>query len=284
MKAYLDGARQILIDGTWKPNRTGVRTKYISGLMLSHNMSEGFPLLTTKKMNLQNIAVELEFFIHGLRDKKWLQERGCHIWDPWCNPAIVPYSTDEETKKLMREEPDLGPIYGYMWRRWPTSDFNAAGSQIDQFDNVVKMLQKNPLDRRMVVSAWNPEYLSNMALPPCHFAWQAISDGEKLDLIWDQRSCDYAVGVPYNLAQYALLLLLLAKHSGLRPNKVVGMLHDVHLYEDQIDLMYQQCERTPYFLPTLSVTHNGDIYSWQHNQVYLQNYKCHPFIKYPVAV
>jgi thymidylate synthase len=283
MKAYIDGAREILENGTWKPNRTGVRTKYISGYMLSHKMAEGFPLLTTKKMNLQNIAVELEFFIRGLTRKDWLQARDCHIWDPWCSPREVTYGNDEETKKKMHDCLELGPIYGSMWRYWP-APMKAFDTYIDQFDNVVEMLQKNPLDRRMVVSAWNPEYLDEMALPPCHFAWQVISDGEKLDLIWDQRSCDYAVGVPYNLAQYALLLLLLAKHAGLVPNKVVGMLHDVHLYEDQIDLMMTQVERVPYFLPLLTLTHNGNIYDWTYDQIYLSGYRYHPFIKYPVAV
>ena len=247
-------------------------------------MSEGFPLLTTKKMNLQNVAAELEFFIKGLRDKRWLQARGCHIWDPWCNPACVPYGTDEESKRKMREEPDLGRIYGVQWRKWML-DSEDSRNYIDQFANVVNMLQKNPLDRRMIVSAWNPQDMDCMALPPCHFAWQVISAGEVLDLIWDQRSCDYAIGVPYNLAQYALLLMLLAKHAGLVPRKVVGMLHDVHLYENQIALLQEeQLTRTPYFLPEVDLLHNGNIYDWKYNAILLRNYKFHPFIKYPVAV
>ena len=283
MKTYLDCAREILIAGSWKQNRTGVRTQYLTGQMLTHQMSLGFPLLTTKKMNFTNVAIELEFFIRGLRNKRWLQERDCHIWDAWCNPVVVPYGNDDESKKKMAAEPDLGLIYGVMWRRWPCDERDAS-SYIDQFKNVVDTLQKNPMDRRMIVSAWNPEYLNAMALPPCHFAWQVLSDGQKLDLVWYQRSCDFPVGVPYNMASYGLLLELIAQHVNMIPNRLVGFLADSHIYENQIDLMFKQCEREPRSLPRLSLTHNGNIYDWTYKDATILDYDPHPFIKYPVNV
>jgi len=199
MQTYLDILSKILKDGKEKPNRTGIDTLSISGYMFEHDMSKGFPLLTTKKMGLKNIAAELEFFIKGLSDKQWLKDRNCHIWDSWCNPKALQKrvgSYHEQFKKhpskelqlqWQLEENDLGPIYGVQWR-----SFN--GGDVDQLSNAIYMLKNYPTNRRIVISAWNPEQIYSMALPPCHYSFQLLSDGVTLDLLWNQRSVDTFLG------------------------------------------------------------------------------------------
>lgn len=297
MKAYLDLIKTIIEapDSAWKGNRTGIRAKSISGYMLEHDMSEGFPLLTTKSVPLKLIAVELEFFIKGLKDKQWLKDRGCHIWDDWCNPKKVPYGNDEETKAKMAAENDLGYIYGCQWRRFngvdsAESDIDKHDSKAvgyDQFKSVVDKLHNNPADRRMIVSAWNPNQLDEMALPPCHLLWQVVVTGENYDTLnlnWYQRSCDTPLGIPFNIASYALLLKLLAMEAGMKEGRLCGMLGDVHIYENQFEIAKQQLEREPYPLPQLEIPGFTNIYEWTYEQRKLINYQHHPKLDFPIAV
>ena len=293
MKAYTDMLKEILEYGEWSDNRTGVRTKKLTGIMFKHDMREGFPLLTTKKMNLKMIATELEFFVKGLTDKKWLQDRGCHIWDEWCNPKKVPYDYDDETKAKMKAETDLGVVYGFQWRNFGGGSFaervngkilsgNETGA--DQLLNILTTLQKNPNDRRMICSAWNPNALDSMALPPCHLLWQVLSNGKDIDLIWYQRSCDMFLGVPYNIASYALLLELIANSIGMKPRRLIGCLADAHIYENHQEQIDLQLSREPKSLPTLYLPENADILTWTADNFTLDNYDPHPFIKAPIAV
>ena len=185
MKQYLDIVDGILSEGELKHNRTGVDTVAIAGATFEHDMSVGFPLLTTKKMAHKSVRVELEGFIKGITDKKWYQERGCKIWDEWCNPQKVPYGHDDKTKRKMFEERDLGPIYGFQWRHfnapYDNYDTDYSGKGIDQLSNVTDSLRKNLNDRRMVVSAWNPIQIGQMALPPCHYGFQVTVINDKLN-------------------------------------------------------------------------------------------------------
>ena len=306
MQSYLDMLEYVKENGKWENNRTGIRRLSIHGYMFTHYMKNGFPLLTTKKMSLKNIAVELEFFIKGLSDKRWLQERGCHIWDSWGNPQNVnkKYNnfiningfkkyTDEILKNvkkdIQREETDLGSIYGVQWRYWKDYYFNNTSYEIDvdiidQLKNAIEIIKKDPTNTQQVISAWNPSDIPNMALAPCHFAFQLLSDGENLDLIWFQRSCDLFLGIPYNIASYALLLMLIAKEVNLKPNKLIGSFSDLHLYENQLNQTNEQLYRIPYDLPNVNVLNFKSIYDWEYKDLELTNYKYYLSIKADVAV
>lgn len=443
-KQYLDLMNRILNDGIIKENRTGINTIAVPPTMIQHNMSDGFPLLTTKKMGIKSISAELEFFIKGKTDKKWLKDRKCNIWNEWCTPLKVPASIDDkERKSIQAKTNDLGPIYGYNWRNfnktyqplqelpdnieanfhggfinikketeftilWKTmisrcydkthqqyklfgakgdyvcdrwlvysnfledvknikgyefstiskhenidliknsreyslknvfwtkvknydydepivaidpngneflfSDIESCAyntpfsvSQIenilnktrlngwsfekttdeqiyDQFDSIVEKLKSNPDDRRMLCSAWNPQQLSEMALPPCHFVFGVQVLGGKLNLWWAQRSVDVFLGLGYNIASYALLLKLLAKESGLEEGILTGFLSDVHIYENHIEQVKTQLEREPYNLPELNITNFTSIYDWEYTDVELSDYTSHPRIKADVAI
>ena len=464
MKAYIEIVKRV-IDApihAWKKNRTGVPTKSIVGAMFQHDMNDGFPLLTTKKMPFGVIAVELEGFLKGITDKRWYQDRGCHIWNQWSNPTILPdYSSDEERKSLMLQYDDLGPIYGYQWRyqgkryipkpelektlvpnvynvaygwngnlsdiqkklksTWYSmirrcyspkdKDYSHYGGQgvyvvndwlnfsnfandvqflpnwerkvkdwnkysldkdslglyyygpdscvwadsktqsrhrvnihpfmaispdgkryiyhiikdaadelgldntmisdvlngnyrhhrgwqfirlpyrkrgdngVDQLVDLIEKLKHDPFSRRLLVSAWNVAELDQMALPPCHFAWQMIVSGdERLNLIWYQRSVDVALGLPFNIASYGLLLTLLAKEVGREPGILTGMLADVHIYANHYLGLDLQVHRDPLPLPRLNIPKFVDIFSWQHRQLSLSNYTFYPPIKYEIAV
>ena len=276
MKAYLDIVEKVLSDGSWKENRTGIRALGISGAMFEHDLALGFPALTTKRLAFKQVAIELEFFIKGLTDKKWLQERGCHIWDEWCNPDLVPPElSNEERKKFQRESDDLGPIYGSQWR-------NFHG--VDQLKGVVETLHSNPNDRRMVVSAWNPPQHYEMALPPCHVLWQVIVTGDgKLNLNWYQRSVDSMLGLPFNIASYALLLELLARQVGKPVGKLCGFLGDVHIYENHINQAKVQILRDPLPLPKLELTGEKNIFDWTHVEAHLLNYKHHGKLEFEMS-
>src|SRR3989338_8968999 len=234
MKSYLDIVRNVLDRGERKANRTGIDALTVAGVMFEHDMAQGFPLLTTKKMPFRLIATELESFIKGTTDKQWLQERNNHIWDEWAQPGKAPYGHDEESKRRMREERDLGPVYGFHWRHFNAPythhDVNYTGQGIDQLHQLVQTLKTNPSDRRMIVCAWNPSMLHQMALPPCHYAFQVTVINDRLNLLWNQRSVDTMLGLPFNIASYGLLLHLLAKESNLKEGKLIGQLGDVHIY------------------------------------------------------
>lgn len=281
MKEYLDILQQVLDEGERKPNRTGIDTFSLSGAMFRHDMRKGFPLLTTKRMPPKTIFAELEGFIKGITDKTWYQKRGCNIWNEWCNPTIVPYGNDEATKARMAAEPDLGPIYGYQWR-------NFNGSGVDQLKNALETLKHNPTDRRMIISAWNPIQLSEMALPPCHFCFHLLSDGKFLDLCWSQRSVDTFLGLPFNIASYAMLLTLIAKEVHMIPRYLVGHLDDVHIYENHLEQVREQLSRKPFELPTIEILNSDgndwSIFDWEYTDFNLINYQHHPTIKAPVAV
>lgn len=271
-------------------------------------------------MGLKNIATELEFFLRGITDKKWLQDRKCHIWDEWANPIKVEQQynlktqllewdgartlSDEQKRtirnSLMDSERDLGPIYGFQWRhfggeyQWdnkridknPEDNFNPKNAGVDQVKNAITKLKENPNDRRILVSAWNPTAIPQMALPPCHMMHQLIVRDGKLSLIWTQRSCDMFLGIPYNIASYALLLLLYAKESGLKPDTLKGELHDAHIYTNHIPQVKEQLKRTPYKLPTVEIpdTNWKGMLNWSANNGFvLKDYICHEKLSAAVA-
>ena len=436
MKQYLDLLQNVLDNGKRKSNRTGTDTISISGSMLEFDMSTGkFPLLTTKKMGLKTIFSELEMFIKGITDKKFLQERNSHIWDAWCNPQKVPYSTNKEQQKLMEAETDLGPIYGFNGNYWDAGQeyyvpvkrrllkvsqeqmlgdnegiyispwdssvyaaqymfreralvecshyketygediFNRLvdiysklirtdtilpykwayignfisdctkmpgwvgflrnpdnyvldntyyGSNgyslntcvwmpieeqdhyrvldrgnntdtlqrfplpINQLQNVIDTLKTDPTSRRMVVTYWNPALMPQMALPPCHYCFEFLSDGESVDLIFNMRSVDCFLGMPFDIAHYAMLLLLVCHQVHKKPGKLIGFFADTHIYVNHIDQVKEQLSRTPFESPEVKITNaegkDWTIWDWKYTDFTLENYQSHPAIKAPVAV
>lgn len=303
---YLDICREILDKGVKKENRTGTDTRALFSKTIRHDMSEGFPLLTTKKVPFKTMKVELEGFIKGITSKKWFQDRGCKIWNEWCNPQKVSYGTDEFTQQKMREEDDLGPcIYGASWRNFhdplnkpkptSTSKFKSFwlktffgkkpfGQKIDQLKNIVETLKTNPNDRRMICTAWNPLGLKHTALPACHVMFIVnVLDG-KLNLTWTQRSVDWMLGCPFNIASYALLLHLLAKEAGLEEGELVGNFVDVHLYENHVNQVKEQLSRNLKDLPKVDTKNFTSIFDWDYQDTELIGYEPHPSIKAPVAI
>lgn len=264
----------------------------VQGLLLDvffeHDMSDGFPLLTTKKVPFRLVAQELQFFINGITDKEWLRSKNNHIWDEWCSPDKVPYGHDEETQKAMMEESCLGPVYGFQWRHFGAkyidhkTDYTGQG--VDQLQNVIDTLKTNPNDRRMFVSAWNPVDLPRMALPPCHLSWQVTVTGDKLNLMWNQRSVDTMAGCPFNIASYALLLHLLAKETGFKEGRLCGFFGDTHIYLNHLEQANLQINRKPYKLPTIETLNFTSIFNWQWSDTKVIDYKHHPYIKLKIAV
>ena len=221
------------------------------------------------------------FFIQGLTDKQWLKDRNCHIWNEWHNPQ----SNDDN---------DLGPIYGYQWRNFggyspanddsKKNDLHQHSTGCDQLKQLVEQLKSNPNDRRMLVSAWNPLDLPFMALPPCHVLFHLVALDGKLNLTWFQRSCDLMLGIPFNLASYSLLLHLLAKESNLKTGKVIGMLSDVHIYENHLEQAKKQLKNKPLPLPEIQTEPFTNIFAWKHSDTKLINYQSHDKIVYPIAI
>ncbi|MBU0596869.1 thymidylate synthase [Patescibacteria group bacterium] len=290
MQSYLNIIKHILENGTKKDDRTGTGNIAVAGVMFEHDMSLGFPLLTTKKTPFRLVASELEFFIKGLTDKEWLKERNNHIWDEWCSPKKVPYGHDEETKKKMMDERDLGPIYGFQWRHFNADyqnyDSDYSGQGIDQLKNLVDMLKTKPTDRRMIVSAWNPTKINEMALPPCHYSFQVTVIDGQLNLLWNQRSVDSMLGLPFNIASYALLLHLLAKETRLKEGRLVGFLADTHIYSNHVEGAKEQLTRDPnkYSLPKIETENFTSIFDWQYTDSKIIGYESYPRIKFEIAV
>lgn len=290
MKAYQKIVRKVIDEGIRKENRTGTDTIAIPGTMFEHDMAEGFPLLTTKFVPFGVVAAELEFFIKGITDKKWLQDRGCHIWDEWCNPQKVPYGHDEETQKRMMEERDLGPIYGWQYRHFGKcyqgheKDHFSQIAGVDQLEQLIETLKFNPNDRRMIVSAWNPLDLHSMALPPCHLLFQVTVINGRLNLLWNQRSVDVGLGLPFNAASYGLMLCLLAMEANLEPGKLVGFLGDTHIYENHIPGLEMQLARQPLTLPRLRTQDFTSIFEWEYTDSSMKNYNHHSRISFDIAV
>lgn len=267
MRQYLDLLQEVAEFGEWSGNRTGVRTKGLFGKMIQHDLSDGFPLLTTKKMAWNQIKGELLSFIAGDTDVRKFRERGCTIWDA---------NLDAEWWKAKREsEYDLGLIYGFQWR-----SFNG----VDQLKELVETIKKDPSSRRLIVSAWNPNQIEFMCLPPCHVMFQVRITGDYLNLAWYQRSCDLFLGVPFNIASYALLTHILAEMTGYLPGTVTGFLGDVHIYENHLDQVDMQLSRNELNLPSLHLSDITTLDRLDNATIDLVNYECHPAIKAEMAV
>lgn len=286
-QVYKRVVEKVLNEGKRKENRTATDTISVSGCMIDYSMSNGFPLLTTKKMAWKTIRVELEGFIKGITDKSWFQERGCKIWNEWCTPTKVPYGHDESTLKAMSEEKDLGPIYGFQWRnfngKYAFGSHNFTGG-VDQLEKAIETLKTNPDSRRILVNSWNPQQLEQMALVPCHYSYQLLCNDGELDLLWNQRSCDIFLGIPFNIASYALLLELIANECGLKAGKLIGFLGDAHIYVNHLEQLEEQMKREPYAPPTLKLEGYDSIFDWEWQHAILEGYECHPTIKGEVAV
>ncbi|HQT69270.1 MAG TPA: thymidylate synthase [Thiobacillus sp.] len=264
MKPYLDLMRHVLEHGTRKDDRTGTGTLSVFGWQMRYNLAEGFPLVTTKKCHLRSILHELLWFLQGDTNIKYLKENGVSIWDEWAD-----------------ENGNLGPVYGHQWRSWPKPD----GGTIDQISEVVNTLKTNPDSRRIIVSAWNVADLDKMALAPCHAFFQFyVADG-KLSCQLYQRSADIFLGVPFNIASYALLTLMMAQVTGLKPGDFVHTLGDAHLYLNHLDQTREQLSREPRPLPTMTLNPDvKDIFAFRFEDFTLNGYDPHPAIKAPVAV
>ena len=264
MKPYLDLMRHVLEHGTKKDDRTGTGTLSVFGWQMRYDLAAGFPLVTTKKCHLRSIIHELLWFLQGDTNIKYLKENGVSIWDEWAD-----------------EHGNLGPVYGHQWRSWPKPD----GGTIDQISDVVKTLRSNPDSRRIIVSAWNVADLDRMALAPCHAFFQFyVADG-KLSCQLYQRSADIFLGVPFNIASYALLTLMMAQVTGLKPGDFVHTLGDAHLYLNHLDQAREQLSRDPRPLPTMTLNPEvKDIFAFRFEDFTLSGYDPHPAIKAPVAV
>jgi thymidylate synthase len=264
MKPYLDLMRHVLEHGTRKDDRTGTGTLSVFGWQMRYDLAAGFPLVTTKKCHLRSIIHELLWFLQGDTNIRYLKENGVSIWDEWAD-----------------EHGNLGPVYGHQWRSWPKPD----GGTIDQISEVVKTLTTNPDSRRIIVSAWNVADLDKMALAPCHAFFQFyVADG-KLSCQLYQRSADIFLGVPFNIASYALLTLMMAQVTGLKPGDFVHTLGDAHLYLNHLDQTREQLSREPRPLPTMTLNPDvKDIFAFRFEDFTLTGYDPHPAIKAPVAV
>jgi thymidylate synthase len=264
MRAYLDLLQDILDHGIDRGDRTGTGTRSVFGRQLRFDLAEGFPLLTTKKVHLKSIILELLWFLRGESNVRWLQERGVTIWDEWADA-----------------DGNLGPVYGVQWRAWPTPD----GGTIDQIAGVVDMIRRNPESRRLLVSAWNPAEVDQMALPPCHVMFQFyVADG-RLSCQLYQRSADVFLGVPFNIASYALLTMMIAQVTDLRPGEFIHTFGDVHLYHNHFEQAQTQLGRTPRPLPTMRLDPAvRDLFAFSYEHFTLVDYDPHPRIPAPVAV
>ena len=264
MKQYLDLLNRILTEGTEKTDRTGTGTISVFGNQMRFNLDDGFPLLTTKKLHLKSIIYELLWFLRGDTNAHWLQERGVRIWNEWADP-----------------DGDLGHIYGYQWRSWP--DYN--GGHIDQITDVIRQIKETPDSRRLIVSAWNVADLSNMNLPPCHILFQFyVADG-RLSLQLYQRSADTFLGVPFNIASYSLLLMMVAQVTGLRPGDFVYTTGDTHLYLNHLEQARLQLTREPRPLPRMHINPEvTSIFDFQYEDFTLTDYNPYEHIRAEVSV
>ena len=264
MKQYLDLLQRIVNEGTRKEDRTGTGTLSVFGHQMRFNLEEGFPLLTTKKLHLKSIIHELLWFLKGDTNVKYLQENGVRIWNEWAD-----------------ENGELGPVYGHQWRSWP----NYNGGHIDQIQDIVNALKNNPNSRRMIVSAWNVAEVDQMALPPCHCLFQFYVANGKLSLQLYQRSADTFLVVPFNIASYALLTMMMAQVSGLKPGDFIHTTGDTHLYLNHLEQAKEQLKRTPRTLPRMVINPNvTSIFDFKYDDFTLEGYNPLPHIKAEVSV
>ncbi|MCW5725706.1 MAG: thymidylate synthase [Maricaulaceae bacterium] len=262
--AYLDLLRDILHAGARQDDRTGIGTISVFGRQIRCDLAHGFPLLTTKKVHFKSVAIELLWFLRGETNVRWLQERGVTIWDEWAD-----------------SRGDLGPVYGKQWRRWQGPD----GSEIDQLSNILAEIRRNPASRRLIVSGWNPADVPHMALPPCHTLYQFnVSEG-RLSCQLYQRSADMFLGVPFNIASYALLTHMVAHVTGLQPGEFIHTFGDAHIYLNHREQVEEQLSRSPRSLPALHLREGADdLFAFEYEDIMLEGYDPHPAIKAPVAV
>ena len=264
MRQYLDLLSHVLENGFDRSDRTGTGTRSVFGYQMRFDLSRGFPVTTTKKLHLKSIIHELLWFLAGDTNIRYLNDNGVSIWDEWAD-----------------ENGDLGPVYGKQWRSWPAED----GGEIDQIRNLLNQIRKNPHSRRLIVSAWNPAEVDQMALPPCHCLFQFyVSDG-KLSCQLYQRSADIFLGVPFNIASYALLTMMVAQVTGLKVGDFVHTLGDAHLYSNHFDQAREQLRRTPKLLPTMWINPNiDDLFAFRFEDFRLENYTADATIRAPIAV
>jgi thymidylate synthase len=260
---YEDLLRDVLATGTRKGDRTGTGTRSVFGRQIRYDLAQGFPLVTTKRVHLKSVVYELLWFLRGDSNVRWLQERGVKIWDDWAD-----------------ESGELGPVYGVQWRSWPTPD----GGHVDQIAKVVEQIRTNPDSRRHIVTAWNPAEVDDMALPPCHALFQFyVADG-KLSCQLYQRSADLFLGVPFNIASYALLTHMVAAQTGLDVGEFVWTGGDVHIYDNHVEQVETQLARDPYPYPSLRLAPRDSIFDYEFEDIEVLGYVSHPTIKAPIAV
>ncbi len=264
MQQYLDLMRHVRDNGIRKEDRTGTGTVSLFGHQLRFDLADGFPAVTTKKLHLRSIIHELLWFLQGDTNIKYLKENGVSIWDEWAD-----------------EQGELGPVYGYQWRSWPTPD----GGSIDQISQLVEQIRNNPDSRRLMVTAWNPACIDQMALPPCHCLFQFYVAEGRLSCQLYQRSADIFLGVPFNIASYSLLTLMMAQVTGLQPGEFIHTFGDAHLYLNHLEQVELQLTREPLPLPTLQLNPAVDsLFDFTYDDFKLLDYQSHPHIKAPVAV
>jgi thymidylate synthase len=260
---YLDLLADILANGVVRGDRTGTGTLGVFGRQMRFDLAQGFPLLTTKKLHRKSIVLELLWFLRGDTNVRWLQERGVRIWDEWADEAG-----------------ELGPVYGRQWRSWTAPD----GRVIDQIAGVVEALKTNPYSRRHIVSAWNPAEVEDMALPPCHCLFQFFVADGRLSCQLYQRSADVFLGVPFNIASYALLTLMMAQATGLQPGEFVHTLGDAHLYLNHVEQAKLQLSRRPLPPPVVRLAPKRDLFAFTEDDIVFEGYRAHPRIEAPIAV
>jgi len=262
-RQYLDLLAHILANGVRREDRTGTGTLGVFGRQMRFDLANGFPLLTTRKLHFKSIALELLWFLRGDTNVRWLQERGVSIWDEWADA-----------------DGELGPVYGKQWRSWTAPD----GRLIDQIAQVIVSIRDNPTSRRHIVSAWNPADIDDMALPPCHCLFQFFVAEGRLSCQLYQRSADIFLGVPFNIASYALLTLMMAKATGLEPGEFVHTFGDAHLYLNHVEQAERQLRREPLAFPALKLADKTDLFAFDYEDFALDGYSAHPAIKAPIAV
>lgn len=264
MQQYLDLMRHVRDQGVFKADRTGTGTYSVFGHQMRFDLSQGFPAVTTKKLHLKSIIHELLWFLSGNTNIAYLKENGVSIWDEWAD-----------------EKGELGPVYGYQWRSWPTAD----GQHIDQIQQLIAQLKASPDSRRHIISAWNVACIEEMALPPCHTMFQFYVAEGKLSCQLYQRSADIFLGVPFNIASYALLTMMMAQVLGLQPGDFVHTFGDAHLYANHMDQVELQLQRAPLSLPTMTINPDiDDLFAFTYEDFVLQDYEHHPHIAAPIAV